>query len=209
MTTKTVLPIKKRKPEIQAQKCSITRVSAPSPSPKPLNNANQKSKSILTEEFKVALHVMIYKAEGIDNPANYPSVNNRAYNVVYWLKPDEEASTKIAVGVNPEWNQDDMVVLENLDDEVFLNVEVQRFDSLLDPGTSSGKVVIGRVKIPVPMEFYRRKVGSFPLLRSDGNGNRLEGSILLAMRLQRIKGDSESTLQYYADDLFFEDDVVN
>ncbi|RHN72389.1 hypothetical protein MtrunA17_Chr2g0287131 [Medicago truncatula] len=179
--TKIVLPIKKRKPEIQTQKCSITRVSAPSPSPKPLNNADQKSKSIITEEFKVALHVMIFKAEGIDNPTNYPSVNNRAYNVVYWLKPDEEASTKIAVGVNPERNQDDMIVLENLDDEVFLNVE----------------------------EFYRRKVGSFPLLRSDGNGKRLEGSILLAMRLQRIKGDSDSPLRFYADDLFFEDDVVN
>ena len=207
--TKIVLPIKKRKPEIQTHKCSITGVSAPSPSPKPLNNADQKSKSIITEEFKVALHVMIFKAEGIDNPTNYPSVNNRAYNVVYWLKPDEEASTKIAVGVNPEWNQDDMIVLENLDDEVFLNVEVHRCDSFLDPGTSSGKVVVGRVKIPVPLEFYRRKVGSFPLLRSDGNGKRLEGSILLAMRLQRIKGDSDSPLQFYADDLFFEDDAVN
>jgi hypothetical protein len=207
--TNIVLPIKKRKPEIQTHKCSITCVSATSPSPKLLNNADQKSKSIITEEFKVALHVMIFKAEGIDNPTNYPSVNNRAYNVVYWLNPDEEASTKTAVGVNPEWNQDDMIVLENLDDEVFLNVEVQRFDSLLDPGTSSGKVVVGRVKIPVPLEFYRRKVGSFPLLMSDGNGKRLEGSILLAMRLQRIKGDSDSPLQFYADDLFFEDDVVS
>jgi hypothetical protein len=88
--TKIVLPIKKRKPEIQTHKCSITRVSATSPSPKLLNNADQKSKSIITEEFKVALHVMIFKAEGIDNPTNYPSVNNRAYN---WLKPDEDSGS--------------------------------------------------------------------------------------------------------------------
>ncbi|WJX32373.1 hypothetical protein P8452_20706 [Trifolium repens] len=67
------------------------------------------------------------------------------------------------------------------------NKNVQRFNSLVDPGTSSGKVVVGRVKIPIPKVFDQRKVGSFHLIRSDEKGLRLEGNILLSMTLQKIK----------------------
>ncbi|WJX32372.1 hypothetical protein P8452_20705 [Trifolium repens] len=58
-----------------------------------------------------------------------------------------------------------------------------------------GNVVVGRVKIPIPKSFYRSKVGSFHLIRSDENGLRLEGNILLSVRLQKFKPDS-SPLQF-------------
>jgi hypothetical protein len=115
---------------------------------------------------------------------------------VYWIKPGEEIHTDVVEGsVAPEWYEDDVLMLDNLDDKVFLNVEVQRFNSLVDPGTSSGNVVVGRVKIPIPKSFYRSKVGSFHLIRSDENGLRLHGNILLSVRLQKFKPDS-SPLQF-------------
>lgn len=211
MTMVSVLPLKKRKPIIQTVKCSLARRKA-APFSKSLTNAtNQKNKTTVTEEFKTGLHIVIYRAEGIDKCEETHTkvaqgIKNRGYNVVHWIKPGEELHTKVVEGVTPEWNQSGFIMLENLDDDVFLNVEVQRFNSLADPGSSSGKVVVGRVKIPIPVAYNRRKVGSFPLLRRDGNCHRLEGRVLLSMRLQRIKPDSPS--QFCADDLFFDDDVI-
>ncbi|WJX38390.1 hypothetical protein P8452_26058 [Trifolium repens] len=123
-----------------------------------------KNKNVINQEFKIGLHVMIYRAEGLDRFSKY-------HNVVYWIKPGEEFQTEV--------------------------VEVQRFNSLVDPGTSSGKIVIGRVKIPIPKAFDRRKVGSFPLIRSDEKGHRLEGNILLSMTLQKIKPDSSPLQLFY------------
>ncbi|XP_045805050.1 uncharacterized protein LOC123898199 [Trifolium pratense] len=159
-----------------------------------------KNKNVITQDFKIGLHVIIHRAEGLDQFADDPSVKNRDYNVVYWIKPDEEIHTKVVEGfVTPEWNQANDFMLENLDDDSFLNVEVQRFNSLDDPGTSSGNVVVGRVKIPLPTVFNRREVRSFPLLRSDEKGCRLEGNILLSMRLKKI----EPFRFYDDDDLIF------
>jgi hypothetical protein len=159
-----VIPMKKRKQT--KQRVSIFQ---------------NKNKNVINQEFKIGLHVMIYRAEGLDRFSKY-------HNVVYWIKPGEEFQTEVVEGfVAPEWNQEDVLLLENLDGKVFLNVEVQRFNSLVDPGTSSGKVVVGRVKIPIPKAFDQRKVGSFHLIRSDEKGLRLEGNILLSMTLQKIK----------------------
>jgi hypothetical protein len=150
-----------------------------------------KNKNVINQEFKIGLHVMIYRAEGLDRFSKY-------HNVVYWIKPGEEFQTEVVEGfVAPEWNQEDVLLLENLDGKVFLNVEVQRFNSLVDPGTSSGKIVIGRVKIPIPKAFDRRKVGSFPLIRSDEKGHRLEGNICLSVRLQKIKPESSPLQLFY------------
>lgn len=202
------LPLKKRKPTVLTVKCSATRLGV-APFSKSLTNANLKNKTTVTEEFKTGLYIVIYRAEGIDKCEEIHTnagVKNRGYNVVHWIKPGEEIQTKVVEGVTPVWNQGDVIMLESLDDEVFLNVEVQRFDSLADPGSSSGKVVVGRVKIPIPVAYNRRKVGSFPLIRNDGNCRRLEGRVLLAMRLQRIKPEAPS--QFCPDDVFFDDDII-
>ncbi|KAK2442045.1 hypothetical protein QL285_013271 [Trifolium repens] len=167
-----VIPMKKRKQ-------TIKRVSI----------FQNKNKNVINQDFKMGLHVTIFRAEGLDKFAKY-------HNVVYWIKPGEEIHTDVVEGsVAPEWYEDDVLMLDNLDDKVFLNVEVQRFNSLVDPGTSSGNVVVGRVKIPIPKSFYRSKVGSFHLIRSDENGLRLHGNILLSVRLQKFKPDS-SPLQF-------------
>lgn len=201
-----ILPLKKRNP-VTTYKCSITRVPAPLPLPlpKPIHNTNQKNKNVITDEYRLGLHVKIHKAVGIDEPTRHPCVESRHYNVIYWVKPGEEIRTKVTKGLTPKWNQIDVILLDSLDDEVVLNVEVQRFNSVVDPGTSNGNVVIGRVRIPFPMVFNRRKVGSFPLLRRDGNGYKLEGAIYLSMRLQRIKDDF--SFPDCLDDMFYEDDT--
>jgi hypothetical protein len=181
-----VLPIKKRKQTKKLGNSSNITQHVSASIPRTI--FQNKNKNGITQKFKFGLHVTIHRAEGLDRFANNSYIKNRDYNVVYWIKPGEEIHTKVVKGfATPEWNHDNVLVLENLDGKVFLNVEVQRFNSLVDPGTSSGKVVVGRVKIPIPKVFDQRKVGSFHLIRSDEKGLRLEGNILLSMTLQKIK----------------------
>ncbi|KAK7350358.1 hypothetical protein VNO77_08886 [Canavalia gladiata] len=76
-----------------------------------------------------------------------------------------------------------MIFLDSFDDYTFLNVEVQRFHSTQDPGPSSGRIILGRARIPSPKLFYHEVVGSFSLIKSEGN---TKVHIIVAMRLERI-----------------------
>ena len=148
---------------------------------------HRKDKAVPIDDHQIVLHVMIVKAEGIDNPNLHPLVSNRHYNVVYWVVPGEELRTKLTDGIDPLWNEKGMIFLDNLDDHVYLNVEVQRFNSKVDPGTSCGRVVVGRARIPFPKELYRKRTGYFTLVRTEGEHHKAEGQIVLVMRLERIK----------------------
>ncbi|MED6164291.1 hypothetical protein PIB30_088239 [Stylosanthes scabra] len=157
-----------------------------------------KNKETVVDEERLGLHVMIMKAEiDVDDDEEEEDHlddysrrfhHKHFYNVVYWIVPGEEIRTKITEGVKPTWNERGMVVIEeSIDDYVFLNVEVQRFNSISDPGTSNGRVVVGRVKIPFPKELYRKRIGSFSLVKNKGEaGNKLAGKVVVGMRLERI-----------------------
>ncbi|KAJ1422337.1 C2 domain [Sesbania bispinosa] len=148
----------------------------------------KKAVMIEDQDHQIALHVLIDRATGIDNPILYPLVRDRFYNVVYWVEPGVESRTRVTEGLNPSWEQRSTILIENINDHRFLNVEVQRFNSTnIDPGTSCGRVVVGRTRIPLPMEFNRRNSGSFTLLRTQGPDHRPEGQIIVAMRLEKLK----------------------
>ncbi|KAK7311257.1 hypothetical protein RJT34_09276 [Clitoria ternatea] len=147
-------------------------------------NVEEKTRRLSDDE--IVLHVMIMSAMGIDHPTLHPNVVSRYYNVVYWVEPGDELRTCVKEGVCPTWNQKGMLYLQSVDDPAFLSLEVQRFDSIVDPGTSSGRVVVGRARIPFPEMFDRDVIGTYALVRSEGETRRPEGLVSVAMRLERI-----------------------
>ncbi|MED6179213.1 hypothetical protein PIB30_115010, partial [Stylosanthes scabra] len=99
-----------------------------------------KNKETVVDEERLGLHVMIMKADiDVDDEEEKEEEDDMIiedyysrrfhdkhfYNVVYWIVPGEEIRTKITEGVKPTWNERGMVVIECIDDYVFLNVEVQ------------------------------------------------------------------------------------
>lgn len=151
----------------------------------------QKGKRVINDDTQIGLHVKIIEAIGIDNPSLHKLVRSRHYNVVCWVEHGgEEFRTTMIEGLTLSWNEIGMIVLESPDDHVFLNVEVQRFNSKVDPGTSNGRVVVGRARIPFPKELYREVKGCFQLVRAEGEEHKPEGEIIMAMRLERVSYNS-------------------
>ncbi|OIW08496.1 hypothetical protein TanjilG_03172 [Lupinus angustifolius] len=135
----------------------------------------------------LGLHLEILYAEDIDNPSIYPNVFNREYRLVVWVDPNQEFSTIPVEGLwNPVWNASGVILLKKFPEyHTFLNVEVLRVNSVNDPGTSSGVVIVGKVKIPLPRVLYGEKIGRFELVREMGEGFKLEGHIHLSMKLRK------------------------
>ncbi|CAL0324445.1 unnamed protein product [Lupinus luteus] len=135
----------------------------------------------------LGLHLEILYAEDIDNPSIHPYVLNREYRLAVWVDPNEEFSTIPVEGIlNPVWNASGVILLKKfLEYHTFLNVEVLRVNSMNDPGTSSGVVIVGKVKIPLPTVLYGEKVGRFGLVREMGEGFKVEGHIYLSMKLRK------------------------
>ncbi|CAL0324447.1 unnamed protein product [Lupinus luteus] len=135
----------------------------------------------------LGLHLEILYAEDIDNPDIHPYVLNREYRLVVWVYPNEEFSTIPVEGLlNPVWNASGFILLKKFPEyHNFLNVEVLRVNSMNDPGTSSGVVIVGKAKIPLPRVLYGEKTGRFELVREMGEGFKVEGHIHLSMKLRK------------------------
>lgn len=151
-----------------------------------------KNKKIkLNDNRPFVLNLKIFHADGIDKTNLYPSVVNRDYRMIVWVRPGEEKYTKTVKGLlDPVWEEEKIIFLGDDSYEYpFLNVEVLRFNFVNDPGTSSGTVVVGRAMIPLPEKLNQKKRGHFGLVRPDheGGGNKDEGQIALSMELKRCE----------------------
>ncbi|CAL0334876.1 unnamed protein product [Lupinus luteus] len=150
----------------------------------------QKMKKVfITDKTQYGLRVMVMKANGIDNPLLHPLVENRLYRVVYFVEPGKGVfCTSMAKGVIfLEWMDEGLIPLENPYDHMYLYVEVIRFMSQVDPGTSRGLVVVGRAKIPIPRVPGTEIKGVFDLVRThEGKETKPEGCIMISMTLETI-----------------------
>lgn len=136
-------------------------------------------------DYEINLALTIYHAEGIDNPSDYPSLNERVYGVAFWVHPEDQYRTSMVYGQpDPTWNLTYQMGLDESSDCRFLYVEVVRFGSRSEsnPGTSNGIALVGRAKIPLP-KLLNKKDGRFGLVRLDGAGHKANGHIILSMEL--------------------------
>ncbi|KAK7290109.1 hypothetical protein RIF29_04298 [Crotalaria pallida] len=149
---------------------------------------NMKLKSVITDNTRYILHVKIIKALGIDSPMLHPLVRHRFYKVALWVEPNKEYYTSVVQGCTPQWLDILHIDLKNPCDHPFLYVEVLRFGSKVDPGTSTGMVVVGRARISYPKEPGCEVTGKLvDLLRPDQGGKaKPEGVIRLSMKLERF-----------------------
>ncbi|KAJ7959704.1 C2 domain-containing protein [Quillaja saponaria] len=151
----------------------------------------KKKKVAIKRDYQVGLALEIYGAEDIDNLTIHPSVTNRIYRTLFWVEPGEEFCTSEVEGVmNFCWNQKKMIFLgeDKPRDDLFLNLELFRFYSQVDPGTSNGTVNVGRARIALPKEFgcqKKRRVGLWREL--EGGELKAEGFISISMELKKLR----------------------
>ncbi|KAI9156302.1 hypothetical protein LWI28_004055 [Acer negundo] len=151
-----------------------------------------KTKTI-DSNYDLALSLTVHYADDIESPKSYPSVlvDNRVYYVACSIAPGAgiQFNTNLVKGLpDPSWKQNFRIWLDDpLHNHTFIYMEVIKLYSTSDPGTSNGKVVVGRAKIPMPDKVSRKKEGRFGLMRSDEKGGwRPEGHIAVSMEIVRI-----------------------
>ncbi|WCJ19790.1 hypothetical protein M5689_002065 [Euphorbia peplus] len=146
-----------------------------------------KDKSIDEDSYDSHLEVILYHAEGIENPMIYPYIVHRIYKVECWVEFGSIYHSLQVHGLpNPHWNQTFYIPLENPDDCRFLHIEVIRSYSINDPSTSTNETIVGKVKIPLP-KVSNRLEGRFGLVKPDGPSYKAEGHIVLALKLERME----------------------
>ncbi|KAE8684924.1 hypothetical protein F3Y22_tig00111105pilonHSYRG00740 [Hibiscus syriacus] len=144
-----------------------------------------------------ALQVAIYNAEGIDPLSSYPEVQWRNYRTVFWVNSLGHYVTGEVVGYpNIEWNEEFGIRLIDLDtsESNILNLEVVRVRSSVDPGPSSGVVVVGRARVPLPEVPRIKQVERVGLVRFVEGKIVSEGHIVIAMKLVEV---NEQWLQVF------------
>ncbi|KAK9282625.1 hypothetical protein L1049_010844 [Liquidambar formosana] len=142
-------------------------------------------------DYEVGLNLTIHHADDIENSTTHPNVNRRLYGVVGWVTPEGyEFFTQEAEGLpNPVWNLRYQIALGRPMEGRFLNLEVVRIGSKTDPGTSTGLVLVGRTRIPLPKELPTKKGSRHGLVRLDGQGYKAEGNISITMQVKKLDYD--------------------
>lgn len=144
-----------------------------------------KNKKISKDDDETILILSIMQAEGVDDPFLNPFTLNRIYKVISWVEIENQCVTQEVYGLpNPIWNIQFCLRLKNPMNCKFLYLEVIRSRSISDPGTSTGDVLMGRVKLALP-KLSTKQVGLFKLVKPDGPGHKVEGHIKLAMELRK------------------------
>lgn len=132
-------------------------------------------------DSKISCKFIIHYAEDIDNPSDYPiDYSERNYAVIFWVQPGREHHTNVVKGSpNPIWKQGFRMILNPDEEFGFLNMEVVRVHSRADPGTSTGLILVGRVRIPIlrkPCMISQR----YGLVRPEGSGYKAEGHLYVS-----------------------------
>ncbi|CAK7330603.1 unnamed protein product [Dovyalis caffra] len=135
-------------------------------------------------DANIFLILTIIQPNGIDS-LNI-DLDNRIYKVLSWVEPGNKYTTpEVGGSLDPEWWQQIRIPFKNPWDCRSLYLEVIRTHSKSDPGTSTGEVLVGRLKIPLP-RLSSPIQGTFRLMKLEGPGYKREGSIRLAMELREI-----------------------
>lgn len=144
---------------------------------------------LMEEEYHVMLILKIHSAEGIDTQTTDPKGDKRIYCALGWVNHLKEFRTSRTEGLpDPEWNTMFRIPLGRLSPGGFgyLNLEVLRTGSKLDPGTSTGIALVGWTQIPLPKDINRKKCGRFGLTAPKGAGYITEGHITINMEIKRV-----------------------
>ncbi|KAJ4828302.1 hypothetical protein Tsubulata_007825 [Turnera subulata] len=169
----------------------------------------KRKRSEVEEDFssyRLALTLKFFGAEGIDNPRRHPiPPSSRIYRVEFWVDPERiyhtnffNAEEKYDSDVrntesflNPRWDQETSIEVDT-DTCSFLFVEVCRYAlDQADTGasTSTGRVCVGKVRIPLPELIESKEQGRYGLMRPQGLQLKPEGHISLAMELSKLYFD--------------------
>ncbi|MED6147375.1 hypothetical protein PIB30_043516 [Stylosanthes scabra] len=151
--------------------------------------AKNKGKKII-ENRRVKLCINIISAKGINNKLNHLEVAERTiYLAAAGVSKGEEIFTEPVEGKPyPKWKDENHVIVlsnYNLHRNTFLNVEVMKIETEQKdiPGTSNGFTLVGKARIPLPMELNLLREGHFMLMRAEGKEQNHVGYIELSMVL--------------------------
>ncbi|KAK8546129.1 hypothetical protein V6N13_067362 [Hibiscus sabdariffa] len=132
------------------------------------------------------LLVTIYEAEGLDPPSLWPEVRFRNYRTLLWVNSSDQYMTNEVRGYpSVIWNEEFNIRLSGVDrpDYHYLSLEVIRVRSQCDPGPSSGVVVVGRARVPLPDALRIKQSQRVGLTRLVGGRSVGQGHIMIAMKL--------------------------
>ncbi|KAJ0045711.1 hypothetical protein Pint_06440 [Pistacia integerrima] len=138
-------------------------------------------------DSELSFNFTIHYAEEVDKPSDYPiDYSERNYVVIFWIDPERVYNTRVVRGSpNPIWKQDFCMVINPVESFGFLNIEVVRLNSRADPGTSTGWILVGRVRIPIPRKICT-KSQRYGLVRPEGSGYKPEGHLFVSMETKKI-----------------------
>ncbi|CAK7340678.1 unnamed protein product [Dovyalis caffra] len=131
----------------------------------------------------IFLILTIIQVNGIDSLNS--DLDNRIYKVESWVESGNRYTTPELYGVDPLWLHQFRIPFKNPRDCRSLYLEVIRTHPKSDPGTSTGEVLVGKLKIPLP-RLSSPVEGAFRLTKLEGPGYKREGSITLTMELMEI-----------------------
>ncbi|KAL3523945.1 hypothetical protein ACH5RR_016779 [Cinchona calisaya] len=135
------------------------------------------------------LHVRIKKATKVDEVTGVfaPIRRKTGYYgaVITDSQHMREFSTQVVRGVpEPKWEHDISIIFDEFPQGESLFVEILQFGSEGDPQTSSGIVVVGRARIPVPTQWKKFGVQHHEFFRMMGSEKKVEGIIVMRMELE-------------------------
>ncbi|KAL2548729.1 uncharacterized protein Fot_10259 [Forsythia ovata] len=157
----------------------------------------RKRSVMVDEEQECYLCLKIFSAEDIDRATMNPNGEMRRYRALIWVRHmDENFITPTASGLpNPSWDSACILPLGIYEPfRYFLHVEVYRMCAKSDPGSSTGIVLVGKTRIPLP-KLGHKICGRFGLVRpndapSSSSGSDLgciaEGHIILDMEIKQF-----------------------
>ncbi|KAK4348648.1 hypothetical protein RND71_031404 [Anisodus tanguticus] len=117
-----------------------------------------------------------------------PYSSEGIYRVTVSDENGREFSTSRQIGTpEPEWNEDIEICFSSCPIGQNLTLMVVRENCYVDPGTSTGEVVVGRATIPVPLKVRRKKERIIELVKLVGVEKKLEAQISFQTLLRTRK----------------------
>ncbi|WCJ30157.1 hypothetical protein M5689_011733 [Euphorbia peplus] len=150
------------------------------------------------EKYRFLLKLMVCSAEDLDD-SNVPA-NQRFYQVVFWVYPRDERKTRVCGSLNPIWDTKNCIELDKpLGDDLFLYLEVVRCGvrgKTPDPGTSTGRKIVGRTRISLPA-VGKKTFGRFGLVKNDFDNDTPQAKGHITLKLEMHKRIIYNSRDYY------------
>ncbi|KAG8386455.1 hypothetical protein BUALT_Bualt03G0150500 [Buddleja alternifolia] len=138
-------------------------------------------------------HIVSIHAQGIDKatvvPNNSTDKGTRMYRVYAWVLPEfsERYFTQVVFGLpDPYWDWGCNIPVGTYEPYKYMHLEICRVRSKSDPGTSNGRILVGRTRIRLPKPGCRVS-GGYELVVPNESGCIAEGHIVVAMKTLPVK----------------------